>query len=552
MAQLKAGTDGFYHPRREEEVRELILLAKSKGLKIRVRGAGHSVGRAIYTDNFKGREGDPTGIDMMLDQLSFDPKNPNDKVRLDAPKKTVRVKAGCHLGFDPYDPAGVSSWQNSLLFQLDQAGLGVPDVGGIIHQAIGGFISTGSSGGSLQDSFGEAIIGLKLIDGTGKLHELTRASNDDKFFAAGVSLGLLGVITEATFKLVENFNITGEQSTTDIDKAPIDLFGNPASRTGNKPSLQNFLYQKEFPYIRLMWWPQEKVERFVVWKAKRMEAGDYNAATGTPQNFTPQPYWEFPRFGKVNFKTMKFRRPDIPSEGPAELLAEGGGGLFYSIVGNWHQAVTLLKPGFLAKCALKIVAWLFPKRILPAVLNAFNPRDTDPDPVTGQPSGPQKFWDYYWSSLPMDNRVDDKLVPTDFTEIWIPISRTTEVMCMLRDYYRKAGYKATGSFSTELYAAKKSDFWLSPAFGEDMFRVDIFWFGYNADDPQKVYYPQFFKLLMPKFSCRFHWGKYMPVDPNYLRAQYPQWEAFMKLREEMDPQQIFVTHYWRERLGIAK
>jgi len=549
METIAKGADGYYHPANEDELIRLLRRASEKKLQVRARGSGHSVGRAIYTDNFSASESAPNGIDLMLDQLSFDPKNPNDKVRIDAAKKEVRVKAGCHLGFDPYDPAGVSSWQNSLLYQLDQAGLGVADLGGIIHQAVGGFVATGSSGGSLQDSFGEAIIGLKLIDGTGKRHELTRASGDDKFFAAGVAMGLLGIITEVTFSLVQTFNITGEQSTTDIDKTPIDLFGNGAN---NKPSLEKFLYQKDFPYIRLMWWPQQKVERFVVWKAKRMEAGDYNAATGTPQNFKPQPYWEFPRFGKFNFKTGRFRQSDIPSEGPAELMAEGAGGLFYSIVGNWHQAVALLKPGFLVKCALKFVDWLYPKNILPAVLNAFNPRDTDPDPVSGKPSGPQKFWDYYWSSLPMDNRVDDKLVPTDFTEIWIPISRTAEVMSTLRDYYRKAGYKATGSFSCELYAAKKSDFWLSPSHGEDMFRVDIFWFGYNAGDPQKVYYPQFWNLLMPKFSCRFHWGKYMPVDPSYLRQQYPKWDAFMALREEMDPQQIFVTTYWRERLGIAK
>ncbi len=391
MAHPRIGTDGFYHPIREEEIRQLILHAKSEGLKVRVRGAGHSVGRAIFTDHFRGRASDAAGIDLMLDQLSFDPKNPDDKVRIDKKKKEATVKAGCHLGFDPYDPAGVSSWQNSLLYQLDQAGLAVPDVGGIIHQAVGGFISTGSSGGSLQDSFGEAIIGLKLIDGNGKLHTLTRASGEDKFFAAGVAMGLLGIITEATFKLVENFNITGEQSTTDIDKCPIDLFGNPASGTNNKPSLEKFLYQKEFPYIRLMWWPQQKVERFVVWKAKKMQSPDYNTATGTPQNFKPQPYWEFPRFGKFNFKTGQFRQPDISSEGPAELLAEGAGGLFYSIVGNWHQAVALLKPGFLAKCALKLVDWLYPKHILPAVLNAFNPRDTDPDPVSGKPSGRKNF-----------------------------------------------------------------------------------------------------------------------------------------------------------------
>jgi D-arabinono-1,4-lactone oxidase len=538
MANIQHGADGFFHPANEDEIVGLIQRANRENLKIRVRGSGHSVWQAIFTDNFQPNAGGTGGIDIMLDQLSFDKNDINDKVKIDAKKMTVIVKAGCHLGQDPYDPAGVSSRQNSLLYQLDQAGFAVPDLGGIIHQAVGGFISTGSSGGSLHGSFGESIIGLKLVDGTGKIHTLTRESGDDNFFAAGVSMGLLGIITEVTFKLVEKFNIIGEQTTTTVADCTIDLFGNGSA---GKPSLKDFLYQTR--YTRLMWWPQKKVERMVVWKAKVMEKADYNAQTGTPENFKPKPYWEFPVFPFGG-------TPNIPSEGPSEKLAEGAGGLFYSIAGNWHQAIKSLQLSFLAKVAMKIVGWLYPKHILPAVLNAFNPLDTDPDPITKQPSGPQKFWDYWWSSLPMDNRVDDKLVPTDFTEIWIPISRTAEVMRTMRDYYKKKGLDATGSYSCELYAAKKSDFWMSPSYNEDMFRVDIFWFGYNAGDPAQVYYPQFWKLLVPEFPCRFHWGKYMPVDPNYQRRQYPKWDAFMALREQMDPNQIFVTQYWRERLGI--
>lgn len=540
MDNIKIGADGFYHPATEEQIQALIKHANQNKLKVRVRGAGHSVDQAIYTD-----QGDAGGIDIMLDQLSFDPKNPDDKVRINAKKMTATVKSGCHLGFDPYDPAGVSSWHNSLLYQLDQAGFAVPDLGGIIHQAVGGFISTGSSGGSLNDSFGEQIIALTLIDGKGEKHHATRESGDDLFFAAGVSMGLLGIITEVTFQLVKKFNIIGEQTTTTVDGCAIDLFGNGSA---GKPSLQAFLYNTQF--TRLMWWPQAGVERMVVWKARQMQEADYNQQTGTPEQFKPKPYYEFPRFGKMNLAASKFTTPDIPTEGPSQMLAEAAGGLFYSIIGNWHQALKALRPSFLLRMALKLVEWLYPKHILPAVLKAFNPLDTDPDPITKAPSRPQKFWDYWWSSLPMDNCVDDKLVPTDFTEIWIPISKTAEVMRKLRDHYRENGLAATGSYSCELYAAKKSDFWMSPSYNEDMFRVDIFWFGYNEGDPQQVYYPQFWDLLMPEFPCRFHWGKYMPENPEYLAKQYPKWKAFMALREKHDPAQIFVTDYWRQRLGI--
>jgi hypothetical protein len=445
------------------------------------------------------------------------------EVKIDNGKMQATVQAGCHLGRDPSDPTENSNLQNSLLYQLDQAGLAVPDLGGIIHQTIGGFISTGSSGGSLRDSFSEQLVALKLIDGNGKTHLLSRENGSDRFFAAGVSMGLLGIITEATFNLAKKYDIIGEETTSTVRDCAIDLFG-PGH--AEKPGLQEYLNQT--PYTRLMWWPQKRVERMVVWKARQMQAADYNQETGSPEDFKPKPYQQFPIF----FGT------DIP--------AQAAGGLFYTVVGNWHQAMRMIKIPWLARIILILIEWSYPKYILPTVIKAFIPLDSEK-----QPKGPQKFWDTWWRGLPMDNRADDKLMPTRFTEIWVPISQTQAVMQKMRDHYAKTGFAATGSYCCELYAAKRSDFWLSPSYQEDMFRVDIFWFGYNAGDPVTDYYPQFWNLLMEDFKCRFHWGKSMPAAPQYLEKQYPKWKDFMALRAEMDPNQVFVTDYWSKHLGIA-
>lgn len=542
MADIQRSSDGIYHPRSEAEVQALVLQAAAAGAQIRVRGSGHSITPAILAAPVTAG---PAPMNVMLDQLGFDPSHPNDKIRIDKENKTVTVKAGCHLGFDPYDIAGMSSWQNSLLYQLDQAGLGFADLGGIIHQTVGGFLSTGSSGGSLKDGFGDCIMALTIVDGNGAIHTPSRAAGDDLFFAAGVSMGLLGIITEVTFSVVDSWDIIGQQSTTDFDDTPIDLTG-PGS--AEKPSLAAYLAQEEYPYIRLNWWPQEGVNRMVVWKGKAMQPGDYTPQTGTHEHFIPNPYAEFPMFGKMG--GSGFANPNIATEGPSELLAQGLGGLFYSVVGNWTQAIELLKPSFLVKAALDAVALLYPTHILPMIINAFNPRDTDPD-SSGKPSGPTPFWDRYWGSLPMDNKVDDKLMPTDFTEIWIPIEHTDKVMADLAELYATKKYSATGSYSCELYAAKQSDFWLSPSYGGDRFRVDIFWYGYNASDPTTTYYPQFWDLLKTKYDCRFHWGKYQPLDPGYLSTKYPKWGAFMQLRAAMDPHNVFLTSYWRQYLGIA-
>jgi len=322
---------------------------------------------------------------------------------------------------------------------------------------------------------------------------------------------------------VEKYDVIGEETTSTVKDCPIDLFG-----PGNvqKPGLQEYLSQT--PYTRLMWWPQKHVERMVVWKARQMQAPDYNQATGVAGDLKPKPYSEFPIFFGTN----------IP--------AQAAGGLFYTVVGNWDQAMRTMKIPWPARIILKLIDWSYPKYILPPVVKAYVPLDSEK-----QPKGPLEFWDTWWRCLPMDNGADDKLMPTTFTEVWIPISQTRAVMQKMRDHYKKKGFDATGSYCCELYAAKRSDFWLSPSYQQDMFRVDIFWFGYNSDDPVTAYYPQFWNLLMKNFDCRFHWGKSMPAAPEYLEKQYPKWKDFMKLRAEMDPHQIFVTDYWRKHLGIA-
>jgi len=105
---------------------------------------------------------------------------------------------------------------------------------------------------------------------------------------------------------------------------------------------------------------------------------------------------------------------------------------------------------------------------------------------------PQRFRDWGWCGLPMDNQVDDDLVPTGFTETWVPLSLTGRVMELLERYFgdprdEDEAYRRTGTFVWELYMAMPNRFWLSPSYtsGDDewrdgAFRVNPYWF---ADTP---------------------------------------------------------------------
>jgi hypothetical protein len=554
--------DGLYHPASELEIRACVRYAYEHSYTLRVRGSGHSVPKAIYTaqynaealenytpsylasvyaDNFDPIPSPPCEINLLLDKyraiLSPIPKRGStENTPLDS--CTVRVEAGCNLGYDPYDPTQTSDYQNSLLYNLDKNGWALPDLGGISHQTVGGFLSTGSSGGSLQYSLDDAIVRICIVDGTGAVHECSETENADLFYAAGVSMGLLGVILWVEFCCEPRYNIAGDEYTYSIAKktydAPINFFGTQSGGTTGLPSFEEFLYATE--YTRLMWWPQKGVEKMVIWQAARIAP--------TP-DFNPKPYEELPWLNALEMNSP--------------YLAEYIGDLFYSLIGLYPKWVDALNMKPWAKWMFNsVLECAFEPIILPTVLNAFNAESLPQN----DPDGKQHFQDTWWRGLPMDNQVDDRLLPTEFTELWIPVERTEEVMIALRKFYVQYGLEATGTFSCELYATKPSRFWMSPAFAVNVFRVDIFWFSKNINSPIE-YYDRFWQLLKP-FDFRAHWGKYLPGKPwlqphedgspeswiPYMRRLYPKWEDFMRLRTQLDPNNIFSTGYWAEHLGI--
>jgi D-arabinono-1,4-lactone oxidase len=500
------------------DVQSLVKQAREQGTVIRVRGSYHSIPPAVNSTD-TASSATPTGISIMLSKMA--------SVQINTDDATVTVEAGCHLGFDPFDPTGISTLKNSLFYQLDQAGFAIPDMGGIIHQTVGGFLSTGSAGGSTQYSFDQQLTSIRFIPGTDDLTPVELSISDDPndaFLAAGVSMGLYGIIVSATFNLVKRFNIKGIQSTSTVQKCKVDLLG---TGEDGRPDLQEFLTTT--PYARLLWYPQPAVQKVVVWQAAPMKPDD-------PYKY--KPYQELPEI--------------LGSYLPAELAAD----LVYTLIGTWpnwlNDAVAeypLLYDGIKA-----IVDTYFYSDILPAVLTVFAP--VDPVDAKGNPQ-PQTFEDSWYGGLPMDNNMSDKLFPVEFTELWIPIDQTQAAMTAMNEaftafYGNNPG--PSGAFCTELYAAPESQFWMSPAYGQDVVRIDIFWFGNNIGSPTDAFYPFFWdKLKNLNFRC--HWAKYMPDGSSpdwkgYSQQLYPKWDAFMQLREAYDPQQIFVNDYWRAQLGI--
>jgi D-arabinono-1,4-lactone oxidase len=574
-----AAADGFHHPASEQEIVALVKAACRDGRRLRVRGAAHSVSHAIYTDpagtpNRVGQQAPPAGpnLNLMLDRFR------GWRVR-DEKRRLVEADAGIHLGADPSDPTGTATLETSLLWQLaEQKGWTLLDTGGITHQTVSGFTATGSAGGSLQSSANRNLWGFRFVDGRGEVHEVTREDADpDLFYAMCPNMGLLGVVSAVVLECVDAFDISGQEATTTIESCAVDLFGGGAA---GRPSLERFLRETDF--ARIEWWPQRGVDRAVTWQARRIPA---------EPGFRPTPYKRFGddpetaqhligilftivgnlgNLGDLSRAKPKLKASFGELKQVLELLGEKDLGTVGAVLGEALGAASELGvDGAIA--VLEPAAGLIERELpdfLPRLVDIFVQLDADKE---GREKGsPQLFADWSWRGLPMDNGVSDVLVPSEFTEAWIPLPRAEQTMRALRDYFAAPqddheALRRTGTFSWELYSAMPERFWMnaSHSSGEDewregVLRVDPYWFVGNSAEPERTMFAGLWNLLREAdIPFRLHWGKFQPPVTagdrtwvEFFRAQYPRWDDFLRLRAERDPNNIFLTEYWRDRFGL--
>jgi D-arabinono-1,4-lactone oxidase len=555
------GADGRIHPADELAVAEAIRFAAASGRRLRVRGAGHAPPGTAAGD-------DAGDLVLSLDRM-------RDLRVLGEDERLVQAQAGIHLGRDPSAPAQEGSLAASLLHRLAvEHGWTLGSTGGITHQTLGGFLATASAGGSLQHSLLDHVVEVRLVDGRGEPQVFSGTDGERGLPALLPSLGLLGVITAVTLRCEPLFTIAGQEAIVDLAGAEMDLEG-PGD--AERPSLASFLTQAE--YARIEWWPQRGAERLIVWQAQR---------TAVQPGFRPTRYEEFTRYpvlGEALFSTLfvifgnlghprrvraLLRRNADHVDGTLDGLAAAG-----RLTPRRRRLVRLL-PGVLRAtgAAAPLLALLAPVLraclpwLVPGALNRVLPLDEHkPGMRRGEP---QSFRDWSWQGLPMDNQASDVLLGCRFTELWVPLPRAAEMVRLVRAYFAspasaRESYHRTGLFAYELYGGSATAGWMHPGHssGEDEWRdgamrLDVYWFADNADDPLERFFPQFWELLRDHgVPFRLHWGKEMPASSpgdrrwvELLASRYPQWARFLALRTELDPDEVFLTEYWRDRLGL--
>jgi L-gulonolactone oxidase len=112
--------------------------------------------------------------------------------QIDLPSRQVTIGSGFSL-----------REVNQLLFSH---GLALPSLGSIDQQNIVGALTTGTHGASPHyGNVASFVIALEIIDGTGRVWQVSAKKYPDIFYAALVSLGSLGIITQLTIQAVPRF-----------------------------------------------------------------------------------------------------------------------------------------------------------------------------------------------------------------------------------------------------------------------------------------------------------------------------------------------------------
>ncbi|MEW6432090.1 MAG: D-arabinono-1,4-lactone oxidase [Myxococcota bacterium] len=601
---FQPGTDGLFHPRDAAEVAALTRDAAARKAPVRVVGANMSHRPAIHVDGYSGDGAPPPGVVVLkLDRLSaveWLEERPDGAV--------LWVGAGCLLGPAYDDPTG-ASWKQSLTWQLQQKGYALDQMSGVSHQAVGGFLMTGSAGGSVRHALHDDILALELVDGTGAVHLLERdaasPADRERFFAAGVSMGLLGVLTRVKLRVGPTFNVVGAEDTTPFDAAACDFEG---PGRGGRPSFAEYLRQQD--YARILWWPQHGFERVQLWHAARkapephFERAPFEVLSRSDALFGSLVYTVLGNLddmdavpGKLKDWYAELERtldgPETkenpcapPSRAPvvrADLMRRLREGLRHALTVSPHlderaehddDDVKRLVAGKGARDGgdadfydwiARLIAMVIDEmvdggsgKLVAGILKRVLPRSLDKLLGLFLKDGSRPFKDSWMCGLPMDNGMSPTLWHTEFTELWVPLDKAHLAVKLLRDYFTHddpdEAYRRTGAYAVELYAGPASEFWMSPGFGTPCLRINVFWFAKNAGSPRDRLYPPFWERLQG-LDLRLHWGKHLPDASDAWRAHYrrvhPKLERFLELRAALDPNGLFLTRYWREHLGIG-
>lgn len=462
-----------------EEVQQAVLDAKNDGKILRVQGSRHSVKESIFA----------TKSDATLKLVGELRNCVMKEITRDGQKYLeVVVGGGCNIHSDPKDLG--SRPHNGLAEQVNSLGYALPITGGITHQTIGGFMATGSAGGSVDHSFEDVVRDIEFVNGKGE--RIETKVNEPLWCAVGVSMGLIGIITKVTMHLPKTFYVEGAEENVKFADSMIGPDKN------GKSKLKITLQSKE--YFRVNWFPQKGVKMVQQWYGKQV-----------------------PVDGKIKRYKNPLRNP---------LYAVGAGSVLL-------YTSCLLQKSEVKNDELEKMANLLNLFVKDGDVQTFRdywhkvlPQD---DQVPTDSLFPVEFTEI-WLPIDQCDAVMDKLEMM-FEEPKAAGNFATEIYSA-----KESKFWLSMSFGGDY--VRINPYWYKHNCGDIREYYSYFWKALMTSTDARLHWGKYMPRAGEKLSDT------VTYDLDHLKVVYPKLEEWLSLRHEQDPHNVFVNNYWKSYFGL--
>lgn len=137
-----------------------------------------------------------------------------------------------------------------------------------------------------------------------------------------------------------------------------------------------------------------------------------------------------------------------------------------------------------------------------------------------------------------------RLVRFSETEYSVPAEHMASVVKDIKYVLDKKRFSV--HFPIECRYVLADDIWLSPSYERDSAYIAVHMYKGMPFQPFFDAIEEVFK----HYEGRPHWGKMHSLSQNALEELYPRFNDFLKIREKLDPTQLFLNGYLKQLFGL--
>lgn len=180
----------FVEPQTEAQVASIVKAAYRLNLRVRPVGSGHSWSKFTQTNEIL------MGTHQLKSAI---------KIKDNGRKMTFTAAAGTRL--------------RDAVAALRLKGYAVQNLGSTMSQTLGGVVSTNTHGtGVTKPGFAGLVESLRMVDGMGNIRVASATKNRELFRSVLAGAGMVGVITEITFRIEKDFYLSESKQFVNVKK----------------------------------------------------------------------------------------------------------------------------------------------------------------------------------------------------------------------------------------------------------------------------------------------------------------------------------------------